>query len=109
MLNLINQKNLKLNNIEFLCLKMASHPGMPGRWYLRQLHQYRFGTPGTGSWNALYLSPTGKYRGILFMDLAPKARTANGVFTQTCSKIGSFRLTPAGLDVASRARSKIGL
>jgi len=108
MMNLINQKNLKLNNIEFLCLKMAAHPGMPGRWYLRQLHQYRFGIPGTGSWNALYLSPRGKYRNLLFKNLAPEDRSGS-IDHRSCSKVGQFHLTPAGEKVAAVARSKIGL
>ena len=109
MMNLINQKNLKLNNVEFLCLKMAAHPGMPGRWYLRQLHQYRFGTPGKGSWNAIYLSPRGRYCGVLFLDKAPKDKAASGWHTHTCSKKGQFHLLPAGEKVAAVARSKIGL
>ena len=30
-----------LTNIEFLCLKMQTHPGMPGRWYRAQLSKYK--------------------------------------------------------------------
>jgi hypothetical protein len=34
----IDTKNLALSNIEYLCLKMAAHPGKSARWYLRALH-----------------------------------------------------------------------
>ena len=104
-----NVPNLALSNIEFLCLKMHGNPGMPARWYLRELHRYRFGTPGTGSWNALYFSPRGHYRGKLFIDEAPKTRIACGMVTRNCSKKGQFRLMPAGTAYARRAAAKIGL
>jgi hypothetical protein len=104
----IKTPNLKLSNIEFLCLKMAAHPGKPGRWYLRELHRYRFGTPGTGSWNALYLSPRGRYRGQLFTNQAPADR-AGSIDHRRCSKVGQFQLTPAGRTVARRAATKLGL
>ena len=102
-------KNLALSNIEYLCLKIAAHPGMPARWYLRALHQYRFGIPGKGSWNALYFSPRGIYRGHLFVDESPKDRAANGWITKTCSTRGSIHLLPAGLEKAKLAAAKIGL
>lgn len=104
----IGQKNLKLNNIEFLCLKMEANPGQSGRWYLRELHRYRFGTLGDGSWNSLYLTPRGGYRGMLFQDTAPKNRkdSMNG---RPCSSVGQFQLTPAGHAVAQVARVKLGL
>jgi len=102
--------NVKLTNIEFICLKMASHPGYPARWYLRALHQYRRGTPGTGSWNAIYFNPSGKYRNVLFTNSAPEDRAKiswqGGKFQSSC---GSFTLTPAGHTVARRAATKIGL
>lgn len=104
----IKTPNLKLTNIEFLCLKMAAHPGKSGRWYLRELHQYRFGTPGTGSWNALYLSPRGRYRNVLFLNTAPADRSGS-IDHRRCSKVGQFQLTPAGRKVARRAGWKIGL
>ena len=100
---------LALNNIEFICLKMHAHPRMPARWYLRELHRYRFGTPGAGSWNALYLSPRGHYRGVLFLDEAPKDKRAHGLQTRSCSKRGEFRLTWNGELVARRAAAKIGI
>jgi len=106
----IKTPNLKLTNIEFLCLKMAANPGMPGRWYLRELHRYRFGTPGTGGWNALYLSPRGRYRGRLFTDQAPKNRVVSHRWrTRAESTVGQFHLTPAGKSVAEIAARKIGL
>lgn len=101
--------NLKLNGIEYLCLKMAANPGRSGRWYLRELHRYKFGTFCTGSWNALYMSPSGKYRGILFNDNAPKDRVAHGMFTSSCSSVGSFHLTLAGQNKAKLAAQKIGI
>lgn len=106
----IGQANLKLNNIEFLCLKMAANPGQSGRWYLRELHRYRFGTLGSGSWNALYMSPSGGYRGQLFTDTAPKVRTARSFLShKKCSSVGKFQLTEAGKGVAARAALKLGL
>ena len=104
-----NVPNLALSNIEYLCLKMHANPGMPARWYLRALRQYRFGTPGKGSWNAIYLSPRGRYCGVLFLDTAPKDKAASGRFTHTCSKKGQFHLLPAGTAYARRAAAKIGL
>jgi hypothetical protein len=100
---------LALTNIEYLCLKMHAHPGMPARWYLRELHRYRFGTPGTGSWNALYFAPSGNYRGRFFVDEAPKLRPARGMLTRSCSRRGEFRLTLAGVKKAKLAAAKIGL
>lgn len=100
---------LTLTNIEFLCLKMHAHPGRPARWYLRELHRYRFGTPGTGSWNALYFSPRGIYRGNLFADHAPKNRSARGLLTKRCSSVGEFCLLPRGIEKAKLAAAKIGL
>ena len=105
----VKYPSLSLSNIEYLCLKMHANPGMPGRWYLRALHQYRFGTPGDGSWNALYLSPRGSYRGKLFIDEAPKTKIACGMVTHNCSKRGQFRLMPAGMAYAQRAAAKIGI
>jgi hypothetical protein len=102
--------NLKLTGIEYLCLKMATTPGKSGRWYLNELHKYKFAKPITAtSWNALYLAPSGKYRGILFNDLSPKSRPSHGVFTTHCSKVGSYHLTPAGHKKAQIAAQKIGL
>lgn len=101
---------LALNNIEFLCLKMHAHPGKPARWYLRELHRYRFGTLGSGSWSAIYMSPSGGYQGWLFKDTAPKNREARGWMTKKmCSSRGEFRLTDAGLVRAQLAAAKIGI
>lgn len=101
--------NLKLTGIEYLCLKMATTPGKSGRWYLNELHKYKFAKPITASsWNALYLAPSGKYRGILFDDISPKSRPAQGAFTTTCSKVGNYQLTPAGYKKAQIAAHKIG-
>jgi hypothetical protein len=100
---------LALSNIEYLCLKIHAHPGRPARWYLRELHRYRFGTPGTGSWNAIYFSPCGRYRGKLFIDDAPKTRPARGTLTRSCSRRGAIRLLPAGVEKAKTAAAKIGL
>lgn len=108
-MNQVNVPSLALSNIEYLCLKMHANPGMPGRWYLRALHQYRFGTPGTGSWNALYLSPRNIYRGHLFNDEAPKDRAANGWLTRKQSSRGSFHLTARGHAYARRAAAKLGI
>jgi hypothetical protein len=105
----VNAPKLALSNIEYLCLKIAAHPGMPARWYLRALHQYRFGTPGNGSWNAIYFSPRGAYRGKLFIDEAPKDRAANGWITRKCSRRGDIQLLPMGLAKARIAAAKIGL
>lgn len=105
----VNAPKLALSNIEYLCLKIAAHPGMPARWYLRALHQYRFGTPGDGSWNAVYFSPRGIYRGHLFIDESPKNRAAHGWITRTCSTRGSIHLLPAGMTKAKLAAAKIGL
>ena len=105
----IKTPNLKLTNIEFLCLKMAANPGESGRWYLRELHRYRFGTLGEGSWNAVYVSPSGAYRGKLFVDTAPKVRVAHGWKHRNCSATGNFELLPAGWTVASRAARKLGI
>lgn len=102
-------KNLALSNIEYLCLKIAANPGMPARWYLRALHQYRFGNPSKGSWNAMYFSPRGAYRGRLFIDEAPKDRAANGWITRTCSRRGNIQLLPEGVAKAKLAAAKIGL
>ena len=105
----VNTPSLALNNIEFLCLKMAANPGQTGRWYLRELHRYRFGTLGEGSWNAIYMSPSGAYRGKLFVDTAPKVRVAHGWKHRNCSSVGDFVLLSAGRKVAERAARKLGI
>ena len=87
--------NLKLTNIEFLCLKMAANPGQTGRWYLRELHRYRFGTLGEGSWNAIYMSPSGRYRGRLFIDESPKVRVARGGSTGTAPPSAASSFCPS--------------
>jgi len=101
--------SLALNNVEFLCLKMHAHPGMPARWYLRALHSYRFGIPGTGSWNTMYFRVGNGYRGRLFRDTAPKTRLSRGMITRSHSAIGSFLLTAEGESYAARAAAKIGI
>jgi hypothetical protein len=100
--------NLALSNIEYLCLKMHTHPGMPGTWYLGQLHRYRFGGPGKSSWGAMYLAPTGSYRGRLFIDEAPKLKRSR-TEASLCSKKGSYRLLPVGVGYARTAAAKIGI
>lgn len=105
----VTTPNLKLNGIEYLCLKMHLNPGKPARWYLRALHQYRFGTPGTGSWCAGYFSPRGRYRGLLFRDAAPKTRLVDGLLTKNCSSRGQFYLMGAGHARARAAAAKLGL
>ena len=101
--------SLALSNIEYLCLKMHARPGMPARWYLRALHSYRFGTPGTGAWNSMYFRTGGGYRGRLFRDTAPKTRPCRGMITRSCSAIGSFVLSGEGESYAARAAAKIGI
>ena len=107
----IDTKNLALSNIEYLCLKMAAHPGKSARWYLRALHTYRFGYPGTGSWCAIYLNPSGKYRYKYFIDHAQQSITYVRWTTGDAlrSSCGSFKLTSVGLIVARQAAVKIGL
>jgi hypothetical protein len=105
----VNAPKLALSNIEYLCLKIAAHPGMPARWYLRALHQYRFGTPGAGSWNAIYFRAGGPYRGTLFIDEAVKVRVTRSWDRRFCSTRGSISLLPMGLAKARTAAAKIGL
>jgi hypothetical protein len=33
--------DLKLNNVEYIAIKMQENPGMPGRWYRKQLMKYK--------------------------------------------------------------------
>lgn len=102
---------LALNNIEFLCLKVYAHPGMSARWYLRELHRYRFGVPGTGSFGAMYFSPNSKYRNTVFVDVSNQNARACYRFLGDgrCSTRGSWTLTGQGCRRARAAAAKIGL
>ena len=102
---------LALSNIEYICLLMRGSPGQSQRWYLRRLHQYRFGFCGSGNFCAMYFSRRGRYRDRLFIDLAVGARVSmswspNKKLSPLCSKMF---LTFEGEMYADRAAVKIGL
>lgn len=102
---------LALSNIEYICLLMRFHPGESQRWYLRRLHQYRFGTPGLGSFCAMYFSRRHRYRGYLFTDFALSTRREQKdcPLSRLIPAQSEMRLTTAGFAYAQRAMSKIGL
>lgn len=101
---------LALNNIEFLCLKVYAHPGKSARWYLRELHRYRFGVPGKGSFGAMYFSPRGRYRNVTFVDAAKKSKAYYTFLGEAkCSTVGKIYLTVDGERRALAAAKKIGI
>lgn len=104
---------LALSNIEYICLLMKGSPGQSQRWYLRRLHQYRFGFCGSGNFCAMYFGWRGHYRNRLFTDLAVGTRVVNPTswsphkkLSPLCSKMF---LTVKGETYAQRAAVKIGL
>jgi hypothetical protein len=64
--------NCKLNNLEYLALKILGNPGQSGRFYLKALHKYRFPLVknAKGNFCPEYFSPGGKYFGVLWEDVA---------------------------------------
>jgi hypothetical protein len=111
-----------LTNVEFIALKMQSHPGQSGRFYRAALNMYKdpvyFGKypKKVGDDNAAYfLKPTAyssgyKYPGRLWVDSAlktfkyePWARTAFKP-SKSC-----WNLTRSGWNKANAARAKLGL
>jgi len=64
--------NCKLNNLEYLALKMLSTPGQSGRFYLKALHKYRFplADKPKGNFCPEYFAPSGKYFDVLWVDEA---------------------------------------
>ena len=126
--------NCKLNNLEYLALKILGNPGQSGRFYLKALHKYRFplAQNAKGNFCPEYFSPGGKYFGVLWEDAAectvpfqsnaakhrrpfdPKGRItaqmwALGAWQFLKPASSKWHLTDKGLTMAERAAEKIGL
>lgn len=116
---------VKLNNVDYVCLKMLLNPGQTQRFYLRALGVYRGFYRGreemnTGSFCSLMFSRRDrKWRDVLFEDRAPATIEysscqvhpshpgGRGSFKRSAR--GEFHLLPAGVDRARRAAAKIGM
>ena len=122
--------NCKLNNLEYLALKILGNPGQSGRFYLKALHKYRvpLAQNAKGNFCPEYFSPGGKYFGVLWEDAAectvpfhsnvakrnrplePKGRITAQLPWQFLKPASSkWHLTDKGLTMAERAAEKIGL
>ena len=116
--------NVKLNNVDYVCLKMLLNPGQPARFYLKALATYRGIYLGqeelnTGGFCALMFSRRDrKWRDYLFVDRAPATieytssqvplgSSSRGTFKR--SSRGEFHLTSAGVERAMKAAEKIGM
>ena len=117
--------NVKLNNVDYVCLKMLLNPGKTQRFYLKALATYRgiyrdHEEMNTGNFCALMFSRRDrKWRGVLFEDRAPATIEyhscqvppghlgSHGRFKR--SSRGEFHLLPAGVERAMKAAEKIGM
>jgi hypothetical protein len=118
-----------MNNIDFICVSMFRTPGMPARWYLRELAIWKGifeerDQANKGSMNALIFSRRDrKWRDFLFEDRAPatipyhtaQAQSPTDKFTnfwnpagRKRSRRGQFYLLPAGEERARRVAQKMG-
>ena len=126
-----------LTNVEFIALKIQTHPGRSGRFYQRALSQYRFGKlDGNTSFGHHYFSKhtykdwystkdSQVSRDRLSYGLTHWEDTAdhtvkytsyynrpghnNSGSTSNKPKVSQWILRPAGRGAAQRARQKLGL
>lgn len=106
------QPKTKLSGIEYLLVCIQSNPGKSQRYYLRRLHQYRYGYPDPykGGSNAGYFrSPS--YKNVLWVDQAEKNILCEAAWSRPKFKPKSSKmvLTKKGFNRANEARIKIGL
>lgn len=111
-----------LTNVEFIALKMATHPGQSGRFYRRACQAYKhpklFKTlenvgKSTSDHYAFYFRRNSRYRGKLWVDGAQRTVRDHMPFlkieTALKPKKSSWHLTSEGQRVADRAFRKLGL
>jgi len=120
----------KLNNVEFIALKMSSNPGQPASFYMRELARYkspRGYKEATASGQdpregAYYFNPRygADYVDVLWSDSStpnveydsfansPSRKYSVGR-RPLRSKKGAWFLTPAGETKAEKARQKLGV
>jgi hypothetical protein len=64
-------KNLKLNGVDYLVLKLYLNPGCSQRFLRRELNKYKNGPTRTSSDNyGMYFRRNSRYRDVLWTDLA---------------------------------------
>jgi hypothetical protein len=106
-------RNVKLNNVDYVCLKMLLNPGQTQRFYLRALATYRGIYRGreemnTGRGCSLMFSRDRPWRDVLYEDRAtPSCPEGHGKFKRP--NRGEFHLLPAGVERARLAAEKIGM
>lgn len=108
---MLNKPSVKLSGIEYLLVCMQSNPGQSQRYYLRRLHEYKWGRPDyhKGGTCCGYFTHS-SYRGRLFEDEAPKnSRGRVWLGWKPKSSCAQMHLTRAGWSRANRARLKLGL
>jgi len=104
--------NLMLNNVEYLLLKIGSHPGKSQRFYRRALENYRngFSKHHTGENNAMYFRQIGRYSDVLWHDVAMCEVIDHMPWHSISSlkpKVSEMYLTNEGIKRAIRARAKL--
>ena len=114
--------NNVLTNVEFLCLKMFTHPGQSGRFYRRALSQYkdpaRFARSAKlqrGDNNAMYFTRACYCVKRYWVDHATRDRhdpmpflsTRGGAYEARKPGQSEWQLTDEGIRIAMRARAKI--
>jgi hypothetical protein len=113
-----NRRRLRiLNNVEYICLKMQSHPFQSCRFYRRELTRYS--QPGAqnnnGDNNSFYFRRDSPYRNTLWLDTATKRVKDHMPWhpsfekTQLKPAVSRLMLTSAGWEKANTARVKLGL
>ena len=116
-----------LNNLEYLALRIFLQPGRSGRFYLRQLHKYRFPLEHLknpkSNFGAIYFAPSGRYFGRLWVDKAKctipfdsfsakgkRPRGSSGGYLVYLKPVKSeWVLTKTGMGYARKAAEKLGL
>lgn len=121
-----NRSKMKLNGVEYLCLKMFLNPGQTQRFYRRALDTYlnRLDVRDGKVFhnyvgNAMYFARGGKYRNKLWVDstVSRKCLAAIPGFDRGSGRgliyhrplKSTMNLTSAGVVRARRAAEKIGL
>lgn len=105
-----------LNGVDYLCLKMFLNPGRSQRYYRRALAVYtrgpsEIGTPHNYVPNGMYFRRGGRYRDVLWKDLAPGTVIDHMPFhsSRMKPKVSAMTLTKEGLARAHRAAVEIGM
>ena len=105
--------NLILSGVEYLCMKIQSHPGRSKRYYLKQKNIYQNGSDYSNGANGMsgYFRPGCFYDRYLWYDVAPDTAKVKDWMGRVKYQPKSCQmyLTQYGWKRANEARKKLGL